>query len=114
MPSCLISLIHQLGLYSVDDGKSGGDEGLAWGRPVFEKLWREQSRNNYLSRHACAFVSSVVDKTLDNACWPLQAAFREKAMECHPDQNQENKESAEAKFKEVLNSYEAIKSERGN
>ncbi|OWM80629.1 uncharacterized protein LOC116187716 [Punica granatum] len=42
----------------------------------------------------------------------IKTAFRAKAMEFHPDQNQDNKEAAEAKFKEVLKSYEAIKQER--
>ncbi|CAF1701999.1 hypothetical protein HID58_052743 [Brassica napus] len=42
----------------------------------------------------------------------IKKAFREKAMEFHPDQNQVNKDVAEAKFKEVLLSYEAIKEER--
>lgn len=42
----------------------------------------------------------------------IKKAFREKAMEFHPDQNQDNKDVAEAKFKEVLLSYEAIKEER--
>ncbi|KAK4802764.1 hypothetical protein SAY86_000967 [Trapa natans] len=42
----------------------------------------------------------------------IKTAFRAKAMEYHPDQNQDNKEAAEAKFKEVLKSYEAIKQER--
>ncbi|KAG0466117.1 hypothetical protein HPP92_017697 [Vanilla planifolia] len=37
----------------------------------------------------------------------IKIAFRTKAMECHPDQNQHNKEVAEAKFKEVLKSYES-------
>ncbi|WVZ20763.1 hypothetical protein V8G54_008085 [Vigna mungo] len=41
-------------------------------------------------------------------------AFRTKAKEYHPDQNQDNIEAAEAKFKEVLTSYEAIKKERRN
>ncbi|MQL79477.1 hypothetical protein Taro_011915 [Colocasia esculenta] len=44
----------------------------------------------------------------------VQTAFRAKAMEYHPDQNQNNKEAAEAKFKEVMTSYEAIKLERKN
>ncbi|KAF3772556.1 Chaperone protein [Nymphaea thermarum] len=43
-----------------------------------------------------------------------KTAFREKAKEYHPDQNQNNKEAAEEKFKEVLTSYEAIKLERKN
>ncbi|XP_052189476.1 uncharacterized protein LOC127799467 isoform X2 [Diospyros lotus] len=44
----------------------------------------------------------------------IKNAFRAKAKEFHPDQNQENKELAEAKFKEVMTSYEAIKTERKN
>uniref|UniRef100_A0A0E0AFF6 J domain-containing protein n=1 Tax=Oryza glumipatula TaxID=40148 RepID=A0A0E0AFF6_9ORYZ len=44
----------------------------------------------------------------------IKNAFRRKAMEYHPDQNQHNKEFAEAKFKEVMDSYEAIKLERQN
>ncbi|KAF8410267.1 hypothetical protein HHK36_002792 [Tetracentron sinense] len=44
----------------------------------------------------------------------IKTAFRSKAKQFHPDQNQDNKEAAEAKFKEVMVSYEAIKSERKN
>lgn len=44
----------------------------------------------------------------------IKSAFREKAKEFHPDQNQQNKAVAEAKFKEVMTSYEAIKLERKN
>ncbi|KAF7830504.1 dnaJ-like protein subfamily C member 7-like protein [Senna tora] len=44
----------------------------------------------------------------------IKKAFRTKAKEYHPDQNQDNKEAAEAKFKEVMSSYEAIKQERKN
>ncbi|KAI8013538.1 Chaperone protein DnaJ [Camellia lanceoleosa] len=44
----------------------------------------------------------------------IKTAFRTKAKEFHPDQNQDNKELAEAKFKEVMSSYEAIKTERKN
>ncbi|XP_015885116.3 uncharacterized protein LOC107420630 isoform X2 [Ziziphus jujuba] len=43
----------------------------------------------------------------------IKTAFRAKAKEFHPDQNQDNKEAAEAKFKEVMTSYEAIKRENG-
>ena len=42
----------------------------------------------------------------------IKTAFRTKAKQFHPDQNQEDKEAAEAKFKEVMGSYEAIKQER--
>ncbi|KAG6502478.1 hypothetical protein ZIOFF_034757 [Zingiber officinale] len=44
----------------------------------------------------------------------VKSAFRTKAMEHHPDQNQENRVAAEAKFKEIMMSYEAIKLEREN
>ncbi|XP_051139710.1 uncharacterized protein LOC127257368 [Andrographis paniculata] len=44
----------------------------------------------------------------------IKSAFRKKAKEFHPDQNRDNKESAEEKFKEIMVSYEAIKSERMN
>ncbi|PIA25283.1 hypothetical protein AQUCO_12000023v1 [Aquilegia coerulea] len=44
----------------------------------------------------------------------IKSAFRTKAKEFHPDQNQDNKEAAEAKFKDVMTSYEAIKLERKN
>lgn len=42
----------------------------------------------------------------------IKAAFRTKAKEFHPDQNPTNKEAAEKKFKEVVISYEALKSEQ--
>ncbi|RDX70244.1 dnaJ [Mucuna pruriens] len=44
----------------------------------------------------------------------IKTAFRTKAKEYHPDQNQDNIVAAEAKFKEVLTSYETIKQERRN
>ncbi|KAK1293188.1 hypothetical protein QJS10_CPB17g02627 [Acorus calamus] len=44
----------------------------------------------------------------------VKTAFRAKAMEYHPDQNPKNREAAEAKFKDVMTSYEAIKEERKN
>uniref|UniRef100_A0A453H9Q2 J domain-containing protein n=1 Tax=Aegilops tauschii subsp. strangulata TaxID=200361 RepID=A0A453H9Q2_AEGTS len=44
----------------------------------------------------------------------VKNAFRTKAMEVHPDQNQDNRETAEEEFKEVVKSYEAIKLERKN
>nr|GMC55145.1 Chaperone protein DnaJ [Ipomoea batatas] len=44
----------------------------------------------------------------------IKIAFRTKAKKFHPDQNPDNKEIAEAQFKEVMKSYEAIKLERKN
>ncbi|MCH90791.1 DnaJ-like subfamily C member 7, partial [Trifolium medium] len=41
-------------------------------------------------------------------------AFRTKAKQYHPDQNQEDRVAAEAKFKEVMGSYEAIQQQRKN
>ncbi|KAF3323935.1 Chaperone protein DnaJ [Carex littledalei] len=42
----------------------------------------------------------------------IKSAFRKKALEFHPDHNQNNSGMAEAKFKEVVASYEAIQLER--
>lgn len=39
----------------------------------------------------------------------IKAAFRTKAMQYHPDRNQQRKDFAEEKFREVLSSYEALK-----
>ncbi|KAH7444930.1 hypothetical protein KP509_02G098600 [Ceratopteris richardii] len=39
----------------------------------------------------------------------IKAAYRAKAMEYHPDRNQHRKEYAEAKFREVVAAYEALK-----
>lgn len=39
----------------------------------------------------------------------IKAAYRSKAMEFHPDRNQHRKEFAEAKFREVVAAYEALK-----
>ncbi|XP_022750676.1 uncharacterized protein LOC111299631 [Durio zibethinus] len=44
----------------------------------------------------------------------IKTAFRTKAKQFHPNQDQDNKEVAEAKFKEVMTSYEAKKQERKN
>ncbi|CAL9072028.1 unnamed protein product [Musa acuminata var. zebrina] len=44
----------------------------------------------------------------------IKRAFRAKAIKYHPDQNQDIREAAEAKFKELMTSYEAIKTERQN
>ncbi|KAG9440665.1 hypothetical protein H6P81_020830 [Aristolochia fimbriata] len=44
----------------------------------------------------------------------IKTAFRVKAKQHHPDQNPKNREAAEAKFKEMMASYEAIKLERKN
>ncbi|KAH9623661.1 hypothetical protein KSS87_002143 [Heliosperma pusillum] len=80
-----------------------------------------QHPGNYsLSRHyaVLGLERSRVKPYTDDE---IKTAFRAKALEYHPDQNQDNKGEncltiavAEAKFKEVMVSYEAIKSERKN
>jgi len=40
--------------------------------------------------------------------------LRTKAMQYHPDQNKDNKETFEAKSKDIVCSYEAIYKERRN
>lgn len=84
-------------------------------RPNFKAAPRSpKPSGNYMWSHHYAILGLDRSRPKPYSDVEIKAAFREKAMECHPDQNQENKESAEAKFKEVLNSYEAIKSERRN
>ncbi|GMH03209.1 hypothetical protein Nepgr_005048 [Nepenthes gracilis] len=76
--------------------------------------YRESPRQSasYLLSHHYAVLGLDRSRTKPYTDADIKSAFRAKAMEFHPDQNQDNKEAAEAKFKEVLTSYEAIKSER--
>ncbi|XP_038702929.1 uncharacterized protein LOC119999438 isoform X2 [Tripterygium wilfordii] len=88
-----------------------------------EASFREQShrRTNYrqmprespsymLSHHYSVLGLDRTRKTPYSEA-EIKTAFRAKAKEFHPDQNQDNT-AAEAKFKEVMTSYEAIKQER--
>ncbi|XP_021767666.1 uncharacterized protein LOC110732061 [Chenopodium quinoa] len=73
-----------------------------------------QHRGSYsLSRHYAVLGLDRL-RTKPYTDDEIKSAFRAKALEYHPDQNQGNKEVAEEKFKEVMMSYEAIKSERKN
>ncbi|KAG8098017.1 hypothetical protein GUJ93_ZPchr0013g35560 [Zizania palustris] len=63
------------------------------------------SRNMRMNKRELLRATPYTDAEVKNA-------FRTKAMEVHPDQNQDNREAAEEKFKEVVKSYEAIKLER--
>ncbi|CAI9116017.1 OLC1v1017063C2 [Oldenlandia corymbosa var. corymbosa] len=69
------------------------------------------TRNHLLSHH---YSVLGLDRTRTKPYTDdeIKSAFRAKALEFHPDQNQNNKEVAEAKFREVMAAYEAIKVER--
>ncbi|KAL8172064.1 hypothetical protein V2J09_023868 [Rumex salicifolius] len=71
-----------------------------------------KSNPNYSLSHHYAVLGLNRSPTKRYTEAEIKSAFRTKAMQFHPDQNHDNKEAAEAKFKEVLASYEAIKSER--
>ncbi|XP_076902816.1 uncharacterized protein LOC143557693 isoform X2 [Bidens hawaiensis] len=79
----------------------------------FKDTLHAQPANNSLSHHYAVLGlerSRITPYTDDE----IKTAFHSKAKQYHPDQNQENKEVAEARFKEIMTSYEAIKSERKN
>lgn len=78
--------------------------------------FRETPRDgaSYLLSHHYAVLGLNRLRTQPYTESDIKTAFRKKAKEFHPDQNQHNKEAAEAKFKEVMTSYEAIKLERKN
>ncbi|KAF5810053.1 putative DnaJ domain, Chaperone J-domain superfamily [Helianthus annuus] len=74
---------------------------------------KEPPRNHSLSHHY-AILGLSRSRTKPYTDDEIKTAFRSKAKQFHPDQNQDNKEVAEARFKEVMTSYEAIKTERKN
>lgn len=73
-----------------------------------------QDNESYLLSHHYSVLGLNRLRTKPYTDDEIKTAFRTKAKEFHPDQNQENKEAAETKFKEVMTSYEAIKLERKN
>lgn len=90
-----------------------------------ETFYRERSNNNsnretpkvrtsYLLSHHYTVLGLDRCRKTPYSDAEIKTAFQSKAKQFHPDQNQDNKEAAEAKFKEVMTSYEAIKSERKN
>nr|GEV03092.1 DnaJ domain-containing protein [Tanacetum cinerariifolium] len=66
----------------------------------------------YTLSHHYAILGLSRSRTQPYTDDEIKTAFRSKAKQFHPDQNQENKDDAEARFKEVMTSYEAIKTER--
>ncbi|OAY81919.1 uncharacterized protein LOC109715688 isoform X1 [Ananas comosus] len=89
-----------------------------WKSETFYGDQRTNSRStiggssNYLMSHHYSVLGLDRSRSTPYSDAEIKNAFRQKAMEYHPDQNQNNKEAAEAKFKEVMTSYEAIKVER--
>ncbi|KAL6880408.1 hypothetical protein ACP4OV_011973 [Aristida adscensionis] len=81
-------------------------------RTNFRSMPREAM--NYTMSHHYSILGLDRSRSEPFSDAEIKNAFRRKAMEYHPDQNQNNKEVAEAKFKEVMDSYEAIKLERRN
>ncbi|XP_076951756.1 uncharacterized protein LOC143625231 [Bidens hawaiensis] len=80
----------------------------------YKSHFREPPRppaNHTLSHHY-AILGLSRSRTRPYTDDEIKTAFRSKAKQFHPDQNQDNKEVAEARFKEVMTSYEAIKTER--
>lgn len=73
-----------------------------------------RASGNYILSHHYSVLGLDRSRGKPYSDAEIKTAFRAKAMEYHPDQNQSNKEAAEAKFKEVMISYEAIKLERKN
>ncbi|KAK8913669.1 hypothetical protein KSP39_PZI023805 [Platanthera zijinensis] len=69
---------------------------------------------NYTLSHHYSVLGLDRSRAVPYSDAEIKTAFRAKAMKYHPDQNPDNKEAAEAKFKEVMESYEAIKLERAN
>ncbi|WJX09577.1 hypothetical protein P8452_00395 [Trifolium repens] len=76
---------------------------------------RENGRiNNSLLSHHYSVLGLDRSRTTPYTDAEIKTAFRTKAKQYHPDQNQEDRVAAEAKFKEVMGSYEAIQQQRKN
>ncbi|TKY57933.1 Chaperone protein DnaJ [Spatholobus suberectus] len=88
-----------------------------------ETSFREQWANyqhtrreggNYSLSHHYSVLGLDRFRTMPYTDAEIKTAFRTKAKQYHPDQNQDNREAAEAKFKEIICSYEAVQQERKN
>lgn len=95
-----------------DDWYGGTESSYANQRANFRSRPREAVSCSMSHHYSVLGLSRARSEPFSDA--EIKNAFRRKAMEYHPDQNQNNKEVAEAKFKEVMISYEAIKVERQN
>ncbi|GAU26934.1 hypothetical protein TSUD_06050 [Trifolium subterraneum] len=72
------------------------------------------SINNSSLSHHYSVLGLDRSRTTPYTDAEIKTAFRTKAKQYHPDQNQEDRVAAEAKFKEVMGSYEAIQQQRKN
>lgn len=99
------------------DPQPGARDDWSWTKSDWEK-WRNADRGRYQasqhprrSPYAQYYRTLGLDEsragTYSEA--DIKAAYRAKAMEYHPDRNQHRKEFAEAKFREVVAAYEALK-----
>ncbi|XP_019152584.1 PREDICTED: uncharacterized protein LOC109149320 [Ipomoea nil] len=73
-----------------------------------------QANTGYSLSHHYSVLGLDRSRTKPYTDDEIKIAFRTKAKKFHPDQNPDNKDIAEAQFKEVMKSYEAIKLERKN
>ncbi|CAL5206136.1 unnamed protein product [Lathyrus oleraceus] len=86
---------------------------------TFRDQWKNYPRDNgsinySLLSHHYSVLGLDRSRTTPYTDAEIKTAFRTKAKQFHPDQNQEDRVAAEAKFKEVMSSYEAIQQERKN
>ncbi|CAK8569797.1 unnamed protein product [Lathyrus sativus] len=86
---------------------------------TFRDQWKNYPRENgsinySLLSHHYSVLGLDRSRTTPYTDAEIKTAFRTKAKQFHPDQNQEDRVAAEAKFKEVMGSYEAIQQERKN
>ncbi|XP_058725072.1 uncharacterized protein LOC131596440 [Vicia villosa] len=86
---------------------------------TFRDQWKNYPRENgsinySLLSHHYSVLGLDRSRTTPYTDAEIKTAFRTKAKQYHPDQNQEDRVAAEAKFKEVMSSYEAIQQERKN
>lgn len=77
-----------------------------------ERKARMRTSENYTLAHHYEALGLDMSREEPYSEAEIKSAFRIKAKEYHPDQNLTNKEAAEAKFKEVMVSYEALKKEK--
>lgn len=77
-----------------------------------ERKARMRTSENYKLAHHYEALGLDMSRAEPYSEAEIKAAFRIKAKAYHPDQNLNNKEAAEAKFKEVMVSYEALKAEK--